>query len=133
MKKDYKLVFVAPVIEDAKTKTYTYDLYFSDTPEIVWNSGWDNSNPAICDSEDLYPPKDTFSEIQRINSDYKLGLAVKNSAYPLLYCINGILALSWIDIEGLDEYPEFGRGVLKFGADYDDVQEILKQLHKNLD
>ena len=95
MNSDFKLVFVAPVIEDSRASAYTYDLYFSDTPEIIWNSGWDNPNPAICDPEDLYPPKDTYSDIQRINSDYKLGLAIRNSAYPLLYCINGIIALSW--------------------------------------
>ncbi len=127
------LVFVAPVIEDKKYNTFTYDLYFSDTPEIVWNGGWDNKNPAICDEEDIYPPKDTYTTVQRVNSDYKLGLAIKNSAYPLLYCINGIMALSWIDIEGLDDYPALGRGVLKFGMDYDEVQEKLKELKKNVD
>ena len=130
---ELKLVFVAPIIELKKQNIYTYDLYFSDTPEIVWSGGWDNPNPAICDEDDIYPQDGTYSHIQRINSDYKLGLAMRNSAYPLLYCINNIMALSWIDLNGLEEYPENGRGVLKFGEDYGDVQEKLKELTKNID
>lgn len=128
-----KLVFVAPVIEDSKTKTFTYDLYFSDTPEIVWAGAWDCENPAICDKEDIYPQEGTYNKIERINSNYLLGLAMNNSAYPLLYCINGILALSWIDLEVLDDYPESGRCVLKFGDDYYKVMEKIKELQESLD
>ena len=128
-----KLVFVAPVVELKKTGVYTYDLYYSDTPEIVWSGGWDNPNPAICDKEDIYPQEGTYSHIQRINSKYKLGLAMRNSAYPILYCINGIMALSWVDLNGLEEYPEGGRCVLKFGYDYSYVQEKLKELDETLD
>jgi hypothetical protein len=47
-----------------------------------------------------------------------------------LYCTYGILALAWIDIEGLENYPEQGRGVLKFGMDYDEVQKIIEQYKK---
>ena len=130
---ELKLVFVAPVVELKKHNTYTYDLYFSDTPEIVWSGGWDNPNPAICDEDDIYPQEGTYSYVQRINSGYKLGLAMRNSAYPMLYCINGIMALSWIDLNGLEEYPENGRGVFKFGDDYEYIQEKLKELEKNID
>lgn len=128
-----KLVFVAPVIEDKKTGTYTYDLYFSDTPEIVWGGAWDYNNPAICDKEDIYPQKSTYSKIERINSRYRLGLAMNNSAYPMLYCINGILALSWVDIEELDEYPDLGRCVLRFGDDYSYVMDKVKELQETID
>ena len=132
-KNDLKLIFVASVIENSTTKTFVYNLYFSTTPEIVWGGAWDYDNPGICDKVDIFPQDDTYSVIQRVDSYFKLGLAMKNSAYPLLYCINGILALSWIDIEGLEEYPEGGRCVLKFGMSYDEVQEKIKQLTGNVD
>ncbi len=127
MEKNLKLVFVSPVMENDKTGKYVYKLYFSENPDIVWGSSWDYDNPAIVDAEDIYPQESSYSLVETVESDYKWGLAMKNACYPLLYCIYGILALSWIDIEGLEEYPENGRCVLKFGMEYDEVKETLKQ------
>lgn len=129
-KKNLKLVFVSPVVVNDKNGTYTYKLYYSDNPDVVWGNYWYYENPSLADNEDIYPQEDTISETEIINSDYKLGLAMENACYPLLYCTYGIIALSWIDIEGLEEYPEKGRGVLKFGMDYDKVQEIIQQYKK---
>ena len=39
--------------------------------------------------------------------------------------MNGIIALAWIDIEGLEEYPENGRMVFHYGDTYDKVVELL--------
>lgn len=125
-----KLVFVAPVIVDKKTGTYFYDFYYSENPDVVWGNYWNYDNPAIVDNEDIFPQDSTYSFVERVKSDYKLGVAMKNACYPLLYCIYGILALAWIDIEDLEEYPENGRGVVKFGMEYDEVQEIVKQYQK---
>ena len=133
MEKNLKLVFVAPVMEDSKNGKYVYQLYFSENPDIVWGSSWDYDNPGvvfITEPEELYPQKESYCETEYLESDYKLGLAVTNACYPLLYCIYGILALSWIDIEGLEDYPEQGRGVLKFGMDYEEVHEIIEQYKK---
>lgn len=126
-KRNLKLVFVSPVMENEKTGKYVYKLYYSDNPDVVWGSAWDYDSPAIVGAEDIYPQETSYSLVETAESDYKWGLAMKNACYPMLYCIYGILALSWIDIEGLEEYPENGRCVLKFGMDYDEVQEILKQ------
>lgn len=130
-KKNLKLVFVSPLMENEKNGKYVYKLYYSDTPDIVWGSSWDYDNPSIVDEEDIYPQESTYSLTETVESNYKLGLAMKNACYPLLYCIYGILALAWIDIEGLEEYPEQGRGVLKFGMGYEKVQEIIQQYKKN--
>ena len=133
MKKNLKLAFVSPVVEDDKNETYIYRLFFSENPDVVWGSAWDYDNPGIVsatDIEDIYPQEESYSETEDVESDYRLGLAMKNTCYPLLYCIYGILALAWIDIEGLEEYPDQGRGVLKFGMDYDEVQEIIQQYKK---
>lgn len=130
MKKNLKLAFVSPVMENQKTGTYIYKLYYSENPDVVWGGSWDYNNPSVADIEDIYPQESTYSLTETVESDYKWGLAMKNGCYPLLYCIYDILALSWIDIEDLEEYPEKGRCVLKFGMDYDKVQEILKQCKK---
>ena len=125
-KKNLKLVFVAPVMENQKTVTYMYKLYYSDNPDVVWGGAWDYENPSLADDEDIYPEESTYSKTEVVDSDYKWGLAMRNACYPLLYCTYGILALSWIDIEGLEKYPENGRCVMKFGMDYEEVQEMLK-------
>ena len=130
MEKNLKLVFVSPVMENTKTGTYIYKFYYSENPDVVWGSYWDYDNPSIADEEDIFPQKSSYSTTEDVESDYKLGLAIKNACYPLLYCTYGILALAWIDIEGLEEYPENGRGVVKFGMDYDEVKEIVKQYKK---
>ena len=129
-KSNLKLVFVSPVIVYEKTNTFIYKLYYSENPDVVWGSYWDYDNPAIVDAEDIYPQESTYTLTETVESDYKFELAMENSCYPLLYCIYGILALSWIDIEPLEEYPEKGRCILKFGMNYDEVQEILGQCKK---
>ena len=126
-KKNLKLVFVSPVVVNDKNGTYTYKLYYSDNPDVVWGNYWYYDNPSVIDAEDIYPQQSAISYSETMESNFKLGLAMQNACYPMLYCIYGILALSWIDIEGLEEYPEKGRCVLKFGMDYEKVQEILKQ------
>lgn len=124
--KSLKLVFVSPVMENAKTGSYLYKLYYSENPDVVWGSAWDYENPAVADDDEIYPQEDTYTETEIIESKYKWGLAMRNACYPLLYCTYGILALSWIDIEGLEKYPDEGRCVLKFGMDKEEVQNILK-------
>lgn len=130
MEGNLKLVFVSPVMENAKTGTYIYKFYYSENPDVVWGSYWDYNNPSIADDNDVFPQKSSYSFTEDVKSDYKLGLAIKNASYPLLYCTYGIMALAWIDIEGLDEYPENGRGVVKFGMDRKEVEEIVKQYRK---
>ena len=129
-KKNLKLVFASPVVVNDKNRSYTYKLYYSDNPDVVWGNYWDYDNPSLVDDEDIFPQESVISDTQIINSDYKLGLARENACYPLLYCTYGILALAWIDIEGLENYPEQGRGVLKFGMDYEEVQKIIEQYKK---
>ena len=41
------------------------------------------------------------------------------------YATYGILALAWIDIENLEEYPENGSMTLKFGFSKDKVESLL--------
>ena len=125
--KNLKLVFVSPVMENDKTRTYIYRFYYSENPDVVWGSYWDYDNPAIADEEDIFPQESSYSVTEEVQSDYKLGLAMKNACYPLLYCTYGILALAWIDIEGLEEYPKNGRGVVKFGMEYEEAQKIIEQ------
>lgn len=103
--------------------TYDYDLFFSDTPEYVWGPSWDVDNPSS--NGDLTPDSTTYSLVKRVKTTLPLKTAEETSCYSMEYATYGILALSWIDIENLDVYPEFGRMVLHFGDKLSTVEEKL--------
>lgn len=119
---DFCLVYVKYVNTDVEGK-YIYDLLFSETPENVWGVYWDEENPSSCG--DLTPEKTTYSLVKRIKSEFKLTTVQDITCYTMEHSIMGVVALSWIDINCLDEYPTNGRMTLHFGDDIKTVNKIL--------
>ena len=116
------LVYVKPINVNMEGK-YVYDLLFSETPENVWGVYWDEENPSSCG--DLTPEKTTYSIVKRIESEYKLTTAQETGCLTMEHAVMRVLALSWIDINVLDEYPNNGRMTLHFGDEYNIVEHIL--------
>lgn len=108
------LVYVKPICKNTNG-TFEYDLFFSDTPEYVWGPDWDESNPSI--NGDITPDETTYSKITRILTTLPLKTLEETTCYSMEYATCGIMALAWIDIENLEEYPQVGRMVMKFGED----------------
>ena len=67
----------------------------------------------------------TYSSVYRVKTTLPLKTAEETSSYSMEYVTYKILALAWIDIENLDEYPEHGRMTLHFGDRFDDVRKKL--------
>lgn len=111
------LVYVKPF------NKFEYDLFFSETPDVVWGVDWDVKIPNILG--DLTPDSSTYSKIIRITSPYEFTTVEETSCYSMEYAINKIVALSWININVLEEFPEEGRCVLHFGDSIEKVKEIL--------
>ena len=126
---DLKLVYVkhVPMLHEEK---FVYDLFFSQTPDVVWGVFWDELNPSICG--DLTPEKTTYDCIKRIYSPYKLTTIQEISCLSMEHAINGIVALSWVDINVLDEYPE-SRMVFHFGDTINDIERKLLIYEINLE
>ena len=104
---------------------YEYLMFFSDTPDFVWGQDWDVNNPASLN--DTTPDKTTYSSIYKLKSTLPLKTVQQTTCYSIEYATYKILALSWIDIENLEEYPEFGRLVFYFGDTIDKIkQKILE-------
>ncbi len=120
---DKKLVFVKPISNN--NSYYEYDFIFSDTPENVWGPDWDFEVPSICPEID--PEPSTYTNIVRVKSDNKFCVAQEQSCYPMAYCTDKILALAWLDIEGLDEYPAY-RVIFHFNDDFITVQNKLSKI-----
>lgn len=121
---DLVLVFVKPICKNTD-QTYEYDLFFSETPDIVWGVDWECNTPGLVSSEEIMPDSTTYSKIVRIKTTYPLKTIEETYCYSMEYAIARIIALSWIDIENLEEYPEKGRMVLYFGDSYEDVKNML--------
>lgn len=101
--------------------TYIYDLFFSETPEYVWGPSWDENYPV--NNGDLTPDETTYSVVKRVKTTLPFKTVEETSCYSMEYATYGILALSWIDIENLDVYPEYGRVVLHFGDKIGDIEQ----------
>ena len=116
------LVYVKPT----NVRKQEYSLFFSETPDVVWGVDWDVKIPNILG--DLTPDKTTYSKVIDFFSPFKLTTIEETSCYSMEYAVNKIIALSWIDISLLEEYPENGRCVLHFGDTFEKVQKILSQI-----
>lgn len=116
------LVYVRFVYKN-NDETYVYEMFFSNTPEFVWGAFWDVDNPAI--NGDVTPDPTTYQVIKTVITTLPLKTAEETTCISMEYVTYGILALSWIDIENLEEYPEKGRLVFHFGDTFDFVKEKL--------
>lgn len=102
---------------------FVYELFFSKTPDIVWGLDWNVSWPIS--NIDSTPDKTTYDKVYEIKSPFELKTLEDTTCYSMEYAIYGILALGWINLENLEEYPENGRMVLHFKDSYEKVQDIL--------
>ena len=123
---DSVLVFVKPICKNTD-QTYEYDLFFSDTPDIVWGVDWECNTPGLITSDEITPDSTTYSKVVRIKLPFPLKTVQETYCYSMEYAIARIIALSWIDIENMEEYPEKGRMVLYFGDTFEHVQGVLSE------
>lgn len=124
--KDEVLIFVKPICKNTD-QTYEYDLFFSNTPDIVWGVDWEVNTPGLVSTDDITPDSTTYNKVVRIKIPFPLKTVQETYCYSMEYAIARIIALSWIDIENMEEYPEKGRMVLYFGDTFEHVQGVLSE------
>lgn len=123
-KNNLKLVYVRPFTNFNKDY-YEYEFIFSETPEVVWGVDWTDNTPNLCG--DISPEKSTYDLVKKVKTHIPLSVIQENACYSMEYAINRSVALAWLNIEGLEEYPEH-RLIFKFGDTYSDVELELKEL-----
>lgn len=121
---DEVLIFVKPICKNTD-QTYEYDLFFSNTPDIVWGVDWEVNTPGLVSTDEITPDSTTYNKVVRIKLPFPLKTVQETYCYSMEYAIARIIALSWIDIENMEEYPEKGRMVLYFGDTFEHVQGVL--------
>lgn len=124
--KDEVLIFVKPICRNTD-QTYEYDLFFSDTPDIVWGVDWEVNTPGLVSTDEITPDPTTYNKVVRIKVPFPLKTVQETYCYSMEYAIARIVALCWIDIENMEEYPEKGRMVLYFGDTFEHVQGVLSE------
>ena len=123
---DEVLIFVKPICKNTD-QTYEYDLFFSNTPDIVWGVDWEVNTPGLVSTDEITPDSTTYNKVVRIKIPFPLKTVQETYCYSMEYAIARIIALSWIDIENMEEYPEKGRTVLYFGDTFEHVQGVLSE------
>ena len=123
---DEVLIFVKPICKNTD-QTYEYDLFFSNTPDIVWGVDWEVNTPGLVSTDEITPDSTTYNKVVRIKLPFPLKTVQETYCYSMEYAIARIIALSWIDIENMEEYPEKGRMVLYFGDTFEHVQGVLSE------
>lgn len=123
---DEVLIFVKPICKNTD-QTYEYDLFFSNTPDIVWGVDWEVNTPGLVSTDEITPDSTTYNKVVRIKVPFPLKTVQETYCYSMEYAIARIIALSWIDIENMEEYPEKGRMVLYFGDTFEHVRGVLSE------
>ena len=126
-KDNLKLVYVKPITDGRDY--YEYDFLFSDTPDVVWGIDWNDNAPNLCG--DISPEPSTYNIVKRVKSILPFNVIQNNSCYSMEYAINRSIALSYINLEGLEEYPET-RLVFHFGDSYSYVENELFKMNMSL-
>ena len=103
--------------------TFVYNFFFSETPEYTWGPFWDVDNPSS--NGDITPDSTTYSVVKQVITDLPFTTAEETSCYSMEYATYGILALSWVNIDLMDEYPQHGRLTMHFGESYYSVEDKL--------
>ena len=96
MNKELYLVFIDNVGTNLDDKL-VYQLYFSETPEVVWGEFWNVCPCGIVPN--IRPDKATINFIYEIEIDYEISTITENTCFSMQDCIDGVVSLGWIDFQ----------------------------------
>ena len=120
--KDVFLLFVR-LIGEENDGYYRYEFMFTDNPDEAWGENWE-FKPS-CLVNELVPSEEYITEVHIVKTKIKFDLIQENCCFGMQDALDGIVAVAYENIDGLDEYPEDGRLVFMFGETLDDVEEKL--------
>jgi len=114
------LIYVNHVGKDYKNN-YIYEFIFCDTAVGIDGEDWDTF-PASGRPE---PPHDIFiKHVGRLESSLKLDVIQNSDTFAVWDAVDGVMALSWENINAYDSYPEH-RLCFKFGETLELVEAKL--------
>jgi hypothetical protein len=103
-----------------------YEFIFTKYPDEFWGEGYDTMPSGICNY--IEPEFKFIQKTVKVRMTKTLDLAQKNCCFSMQDCMDGIVALAWESLIGLEEYPEI-RLIFHFGESYETVENKLAQCH----
>lgn len=118
------LLFIRYIGQDIDDK-HIYEFLFGDEDqrERFWGEDFDQKPSCLCN--EMNPLEDTYEEVHKVKTKFRLDLAQDSCCHSMVDCIDGIIALGWENIDDYDEYPEEGRIVFHFGDEFDEIEDRL--------
>jgi hypothetical protein len=105
-----------------------YELIFTIHPDEFWGENFNYKPAGVCNG--LEPDKQYIQKVVRIKTVINLDLIQESGCFSMQDCMDGIVALAYQNLEGLDEYPtDPGRLYFMFGESYGDVERKLAMCH----
>lgn len=123
---DLKLGFVRYVGKESGDINI-YELIFTNQIDEFWGEGFNYAPASLCNY--LVPHDKYVTKIQKIRTVLTFNLISDCGCFSMQDCMDGIVALAYESLVGLEEYPEDGRLVLNFGDSFDYVSEKLAKKH----
>ena len=114
------LIYVR-LIGENKEGNFEYELFFSETPDIVWGEDWAEQCPVAIG--DIPPDEKTISVIKHAIIPYKLNVAQENYCFSMQDSIDGIISLCWC----FDKSDKFVFK-FKFAESFTDVNNKIKEI-----
>ena len=115
-----KLVYINKIGQNWKGN-YIYEFLVWDVVEDIDGERWD-SYPSSGNPD---PPEGRFvKETGLLDTTLKLDLVQESDSFAMWDAVDGIVAMSWENMEGYDEYPE-KRLFFSFGEDIESVNDKL--------
>jgi len=118
--KELFLIYVNKVGKDYRGE-FLYEFIFSDTISNIDGEEWDTF-PASGRPEP--PHEHLIKKVGRLQSDLILDVIQESDTFAVWDAVDGVIALSWENINNYDTYPE-NRLCFKFGDTIKDVEAKL--------
>lgn len=120
---DIKSLCYINLIGEDIDSNYTYEFLFTERLDEFWGEDFEQKPAGLCNN--LTPIENSFDEVIKTKTKFKLDLVQNNTCFSIQDCIDGIVALAWENIDDYDEYPNDGRIVFQFGDSFEDVEDKL--------
>lgn len=117
---DLYLIYVHRIGYDHANQFF-YEFIFSDSTDNVDGEYWD-STPAKGSPQPPYG--DMIVQVGKVATDIKLDAIQDSDTFSMFDAVDGVIALAWENIDGLEDYPE-PRLAFPFGMPIKDVADLL--------
>lgn len=100
-----------------------YELIFTAFKDEFWGVNFEFMPSGICNG--VEPDSKYVQKVVTIKTTINFDLIQDSGSFSMQDALDGIVAIAWQSLVGLDSYPEDGRLYFMFGESYDEVERKL--------